>query len=72
MRLKPYQRSILHVLIILSILIVGAPVILSIIISTQTTSQVYSYPPRFLPSAAQVGAPPPPDRRGRRPRRGPS
>jgi sn-glycerol 3-phosphate transport system permease protein len=50
MRMKPYQRTILHVLIIISILIVGAPVLLSIIISTQTPSQVYSYPPRLLPS----------------------
>ena len=50
MNLKLYQRSILHLLIILSILIVGAPVILSFIISTQTPAQVYSYPPRFLPS----------------------
>jgi sn-glycerol 3-phosphate transport system permease protein len=50
MRTKLYQKSILHLLIILSILVVGAPVILSIIISTQTPFQVYSYPPRFLPS----------------------
>ena len=46
MRMKLYQRSILHLLIILSILIVGAPVLLSIIISTQTPAQVYSYPPK--------------------------
>jgi sn-glycerol 3-phosphate transport system permease protein len=48
--MRPYQRFVLHVLIILTILIVGAPVILSVIISTQTPAQVYSYPPRFLPS----------------------
>jgi sn-glycerol 3-phosphate transport system permease protein len=50
MRMKLYQRSILHLLIIVSILIVAAPVILSITISTQSPAQVYSYPPRFLPS----------------------
>jgi sn-glycerol 3-phosphate transport system permease protein len=50
MRTKLHQRSILHFLVIVSILIVCAPVLLSIIISTQTPAEVFSYPPKFLPS----------------------
>jgi len=41
---------ILHILIILSILTVSMPVILAIIISTQTPAEVYSSPPKLTPS----------------------
>ena len=41
---------IYNILIILSILVVSMPVILSLVISTQTPTQVYSSPPRLVPS----------------------
>ncbi len=50
MRKKLVTRIILHFLIILSILIVSLPVILSLIISTQTPAEVYSSPPKLTPS----------------------
>jgi len=39
-----------HVLVLLTIFVVSMPVILSIVISTQTPSEVYSSPPKLLPS----------------------
>jgi sn-glycerol 3-phosphate transport system permease protein len=39
-----------HVLVLLAIFVVSMPVILSIVISTQTPSEVYSSPPKLLPS----------------------
>jgi len=44
------QSVLLHGAIILTILIVSLPVLLSFIISTQSPVQVYSSPPRLLPS----------------------
>ncbi len=44
------KEIIYTILIIFSILVVSMPVILSIIISTQTPVQVYSSPPRLTPS----------------------
>ncbi len=44
------QNVLLHGAIILTILIVSLPVLLSFIISTQSPVQVYSSPPRLLPS----------------------
>jgi sn-glycerol 3-phosphate transport system permease protein len=49
-RRTPSQSVALHILIIFTILIVSAPVILALVISTQTPAQVYSSPPRLLPS----------------------
>jgi sn-glycerol 3-phosphate transport system permease protein len=50
MKRKQAKRLIFHLLIILSILTVSMPVILSIIISTQTPAEVYSSPPKLTPS----------------------
>lgn len=44
------QNVILHGTIILAIFIVSMPVLLSFVISTQSPVQVYSSPPRLLPS----------------------
>ena len=51
MKRTKLQTILLHTLIIISILIVSLPVILSFIISTQTPVEVYSSPPKVLPSA---------------------
>ena len=45
------QTIALHAVIILSIMIVSLPVVLSFVISTQTPAEVYSSPPKLLPSA---------------------
>lgn len=47
---KKWQSIILHSVIILVILIVSSPIILALIISTQSPAEVYSSPPRILPS----------------------
>jgi len=51
MKRTKLQSILLHTFIIISILIVSLPVILSFIISTQTPAEVYSSPPKILPSA---------------------
>ncbi len=47
---KRIKKIALHFLIIFSVLVVCAPVLLAIIISTQTLAEVFSYPPKFTPS----------------------
>ncbi|MBI9105167.1 MAG: carbohydrate ABC transporter permease [Spirochaetales bacterium] len=48
-------RSIgIHALLVISILIISLPVILALIISTQTETQVMSYPPELLPGKNMV------------------
>lgn len=44
------QTAALHAATLFAILIVSLPVILTIVISTQSPAQVYSSPPRLLPS----------------------
>ncbi len=51
MKRTKLQTAVLHILIIISIFIVSLPVILSFVISTQTPVEVYSSPPKILPSA---------------------
>lgn len=43
-----------HVLLIISVLIISLPVILALIISTQTEAQVFSYPPGLIPGTNMV------------------
>ncbi len=43
-----------HILLILSVLIISLPVILALIISTQTEAQVLSYPPGLVPGTNAV------------------
>ena len=50
MKLKTGTRVSFHALIILAILIISSPVVLSLIISTQSLAEVYSYPPKITPS----------------------
>lgn len=48
-------RSIgIHALLVISILIISLPVILALIISTQTEAQVMSYPPGLVPGTNMV------------------
>ncbi len=47
---KPIYSFLTHFTIIILILIVSAPVILALIISTQSPAEVYSSPPRLMPS----------------------
>lgn len=39
----------IHVLLLLAVLVVAAPVILAIIVSTQSMTEVFSYPPKLTP-----------------------
>ena len=48
---KKHVTITLYVLTILAILFVGSPVLLALSISTQSPVEVYSSPPKFLPSA---------------------
>ena len=50
MKLKTGTRVSFHALIILAIIIISSPVVLSLIISTQSPAEVYSYPPKITPS----------------------
>ena len=47
---KKWQTVLLHIVTILVILIVSSPVILALIISTQSPAEVYSSPPKLSPS----------------------
>lgn len=47
---KKSHTVMLHIAIILIILVVSSPVILALIISTQSPAEVYSSPPRLAPS----------------------
>jgi len=49
-----FQTIRLHTLLILAVLIICLPVILAIIISTQSETQVLSYPPRLIPGSSTV------------------
>ena len=44
----------IHLLLIISVLIISLPVILALIISTQTEAQVMSYPPGLIPGTNMV------------------
>ncbi len=44
----------IHLLLIMSVLIISLPVILALIISTQTEAQVMSYPPGLIPGTNMV------------------
>jgi sn-glycerol 3-phosphate transport system permease protein len=48
---KKWQTVLLHIVTILVILIISSPVILALIISTQSPAEVYSSPPKLTPSA---------------------
>jgi len=50
MKRTKLQSVLLHTVIVFCILIVSLPVILSFVISTQTPAEVYSSPPKILPS----------------------
>ncbi|MCD6342727.1 MAG: carbohydrate ABC transporter permease [Spirochaetaceae bacterium] len=49
-----FQTIRLHTLLILAVLIICLPVILAIIISTQSEAQVLSYPPRLIPGSSTI------------------
>jgi len=48
------QTAVLHILLIFSIIVISLPVILALIISTQTEAQVLSYPPGLVPGTNAV------------------
>lgn len=47
MKRTPLQSAILHTLLVLAVLLVCAPVIMAFIISSQTETEVLSYPPKL-------------------------
>ncbi len=49
MKRTKMQTILLHLLLVLCIIIISMPVILALIISTQTEAQVLSYPPGLIP-----------------------
>ncbi len=54
MRQKLIKKISTHLLLTLSVLIISLPVILALIISTQTEAQVLSYPPGLIPGTNAV------------------
>ncbi len=54
MRRTGLKKTGLHVLLIFSVLIISLPVILALIISTQTEAQVLSYPPGLIPGSNMI------------------
>lgn len=52
MKRKPYQSAMLHALLVLCVLLITMPVILALIISTQSETQVLSNPPRLIPGSS--------------------
>lgn len=51
MLMRRSTRVLFHILIILCIVTISLPVLITIVISTQSPAEVYSSPPRLLPSS---------------------
>ncbi|WP_457637686.1 carbohydrate ABC transporter permease [Oceanithermus sp.] len=51
---KKRNNLIVHVLLIISVFIIAAPIILAFIFSTQTPAQIFSYPPKFTIGTAML------------------
>jgi len=51
---KQLNNLVVHALLILSVLVVAAPILLAFIFSTQTPAQIFSYPPRFSLGTAML------------------